>query len=140
MNQNYVLILSAAATLAACSGLGQAPVSATGGIVSVPVVSEDVRTSVSPGLEMGQPFDNISERPDKGTTVLLVGSGRVLSISILEADDHGVMRGPLMRIGVRMSDGRSQFLRGHALGLTVGDQVQVTREEELRYSSAKKGV
>ena len=140
MNQKFVLILSFVATLAACSGLGQAPVSATGGIVSVPVVSEDVRTSVASVPETSDSFDNISDRPDKGTTVLIVGSGQVLSISILEADDHGVIRGPLMRIGVRMSDGRHQFLRGHALDLVVGDHVEVTRKEELRYIPAQKGV
>ncbi len=140
MNRNLVLILSIVASLAACSGLGQAPVSATGGIVSVPVVSEDVRTTVSLDPAMDESFDNISERPQKGTTVLLVGSGQVLSIGILDADDHGVIRGPLLRIGVRMSDGRFQFLRGHALGLVVGDHVQVTRKEELLYIPAKKGV
>jgi hypothetical protein len=140
MNLNFVLILSAAAILAPCSGLGQAPVPATRGLVSVPVLSEDVRTTASHVPMMYESFNNISERAEKGTTLLLVGSGQVLSISIVDGDDHGVIDGPLLRIGVRMSDGRFQFLRGFALGLVVGDHVQVTRKEELLFFSTQKGV
>ena len=130
MKRNFVLLV-AAATLAACGGI--APQAGSDGYVSAPVVSEDVRTTL-PWHE--QSLDTIAKHPETGTTVLLVGMGHVVSIASLGDLEHGVMAGPLRRVGVRMGDGRVQFLDTHAPRLAVGARVEITKEGNIRYPAA----
>ena len=125
----YPFSVAALATLAACAGYEPVTPSPAAVVTSPPVAVQaaPATTVVTPGTTV-----------PPGTTVVVPevatvrpGDGRVESSTRMS--EASGLPNPLKRYGVRMDDGTVQFFDSRAPNLSIGDRVELTADNHIRY-------